>query len=128
MKKELIVIGDKVLISVYEGSDKTDFGLYLPQGIKEKEKVAAGLIVKSGPGYPVWQANTIENEDWKQPYNKEATNYIALQAKEGDYCIFLRDSAVEVRYEKKKYVVVPHSAILLLVRGDIDKAINLLEK
>ncbi len=128
MKKELIIVGDKVLVSVCEGSDKTEFGLYLPQGIREKEKVAAGLIVKSGPGYPVWQANSLDSEDWKQSCGQETASYIPLQAKEGDYCIFLRDPAVEVRYEKKKYVVVPHSAILLLVRGDIDKAINLLEK
>ncbi|MCX7927005.1 MAG: co-chaperone GroES family protein [Candidatus Omnitrophica bacterium] len=40
-----------------------------------------------------------------------------LQAQEGDYCIFLRNAGIEIDYEGKKYLVVPHSAILLLLRG-----------
>lgn len=30
MKKELIVVGDRILISPDEGEDRTDTGLYLP--------------------------------------------------------------------------------------------------
>ncbi|MFH1768659.1 MAG: co-chaperone GroES family protein, partial [Candidatus Omnitrophota bacterium] len=53
MKKDLILVGDKVLIEPDEGQDRTDTGLYLPQGVKEKEKINTGKIVKTGPGYPV---------------------------------------------------------------------------
>ncbi|MEK7864491.1 MAG: co-chaperone GroES, partial [Nitrospirota bacterium] len=45
--------------------------------------------------------------------------YIPLQAAEGDYAIFLKDAAVEIEFEDKKYLIVPHSAILTLVRTDI---------
>ncbi|MDD5775052.1 MAG: co-chaperone GroES family protein, partial [Candidatus Omnitrophica bacterium] len=53
MEKELIVVGDRVLIDPDTEDEKTDTGLYLPQGVKEKEKVQAGTIIKTGPGYPM---------------------------------------------------------------------------
>ena len=42
--------------------------------------------------------------------------YIPLQAKKGDHAIFLRKDAVEIKFDNEKFVVVPHSAILVLVR------------
>ena len=114
-KKELIVIGDRVLILPDEGHDKTGAGLYLPQGIYEKEKVQAGTIVKTGPGYPLPDPSSIEAEPW-QPAELDK-KYFPLQAKEGDYCIFLRSSGVEIEFEGKKYTIVPHSAILVVLRN-----------
>jgi co-chaperonin GroES (HSP10) len=115
MRNELIVVGDRVLIAPDMGEDRTDTGLYLPQGIKEKEKVQSGLIVKTGPGYPVPDPAALEIEPWESP--KFDTKYFPLQAKEGDYCIFLRNAGIEIEYEAKKYVVVPHSAILVILRN-----------
>ena len=40
----------------------------------------------------------------------------ALQAEEGDYALFLKDQAIEIEYETKKYLIVPQSAILMLIR------------
>lgn len=117
MKRELIIVGDRVLIAPDHGEDRTDTGLYLPEGVKEKEKIQAGTVVKIGPGYPVPDPAAVEIEPWQAP--KSDNRYFPLQAKEGDYCIFLRSSAIEVEYEKKKYVVVPHSAILLLIRNNL---------
>ena len=37
--KKLIVVGDRVLIRPKKTTDKTQSGLYLPPGVKEKEKV-----------------------------------------------------------------------------------------
>ena len=48
--------------------------------------------------------------------------YIPLQANEGDDAIFLRESAVEIEFEEKKYLIVSHSAILALVRIEITEA------
>jgi co-chaperonin GroES (HSP10) len=45
--------------------------------------------------------------------------YLPLQAAEGDYAIFLKESAMEIEFEDKKYLIVPHSAILVLVRTEI---------
>ncbi len=116
MKKELIVIGDRVLILPDEREDRTDTGLYLPQGIKEKEKIQSGTIVKTGPGYPIPDPLALEIESWETP--KFENKYFPLQAKEGDYCVFLRNSGVEIEFEGKKYVIVPHSAILILMRSE----------
>ncbi len=97
-----------------QGEDKTDTGLYLPQGVKEKDKIQAGTVVKTGPGYPIPDPAAMEIEPWQA--HQVDSKYFPLQAKEGDYCIFLRNSGVEVEFEGVKYMIVPHSAILLLVR------------
>ncbi|MFH0838876.1 MAG: co-chaperone GroES family protein [Candidatus Omnitrophota bacterium] len=115
MKKELIVVGDRVLILPDEGDDRTETGLYLPAGIKEKEKVQSGTIVKTGPGYPIPDTST-DIEPWQS--HKFENKYFPLQAKEGDYCIFLRSAGIEIEFERKKYMVVPHAAILVLLRND----------
>lgn len=116
--KELIVVGDRVLILPDDGEGKTDAGLYLPQGVKEKEKVQGGKVIKVGPGYPIPDPSSIEKEPWQETTEIEGRKYFPLQAKEGDYCIFLRNSGVEIEYEGKKYVVVSHAAILVLLRSD----------
>ena len=52
-RKKIILVGDKVLIAPDAESERTNHGLYLPPGVKEKEKVNSGLVVQVGPGYPV---------------------------------------------------------------------------
>ncbi|HXF99962.1 MAG TPA: hypothetical protein VNL69_04220 [Bacteroidota bacterium] len=47
-----------------------------------------------------------------------------MQVKEGDVALFLRDQAVEVEFEDKKYFVVPQSAILLVVREELHEDIG----
>jgi co-chaperonin GroES (HSP10) len=84
--------------------------------VKEKEKVHGGYVVKTGPGYAI--PDTVPEEPWN-PSDRKDLKYIPLQASEGDYAIFLRESAVEIEFEGKKYLIVPHSAILALVRTDI---------
>lgn len=115
MAKELIIVGDRVLVLPDTAEDRTDTGLYLPQGVKEKEKVYSGIIVKVGPGYPVPNPADLELEPWETP--KLEKNYFPLQAQEGDRCIFLRSAGIEIEYEQKKYIIVPHSAILVLLRN-----------
>jgi len=115
--KEIILVGDKVLIKPQADEEKTESGLYLPQGVKEKDQVQIGKIIKTGPGYPVPDPSVIDTEPWAQHRNKD--RYFPLQAQEGDFCIFLRKEAIEIKIEKEKYLVVPHSAILVLVRQEI---------
>ena len=113
--KELIVAGDRVLILPDAADERTDTGLYLPQGVREKEKVQTGTVVKIGPGYPIPDPAALEIEPWQS--HKVENRYFPLQTKEGDYCIFLRNAGIEIEFEGKKYIVVPHSAILVLVRN-----------
>lgn len=115
--KNLVIVGDRVLIDPDEGTDKRSSGLYLPPTVREKEKVLSGYVVKTGPGYPVPDP-TISDEPWAVGRKKEV-KYIPLQATAGDYAIFLKEAAVEIEFEEKKYLIVPHSAILALVRIDL---------
>lgn len=117
LRKELIVIGDRILLELDETQDKTKSGLYLPPSVREKEKVATGRVVKVGPGYPIPNPNYTEDEPWSS--QKNPMRYIPLQAREADYAIFLREQAVEVEFEEKKYLIVPQSAVLALVRSEL---------
>ncbi|MCC6346500.1 MAG: co-chaperone GroES [Nitrospirales bacterium] len=117
-KKNLIIVGDRVLIDPDDRLDRTTTGLYLPPTIKEKEKVQGGYVVTTGPGYPVHDASSSSEEPWSSRRRQEM-RYIPLQAVEGDYALFLRESAIEIEFEGKKYLIVPHSAVLALVRTEI---------
>ena len=113
--KKLIVVGDRVLIRPKKSTDKTQSGLYLPPGVKEKEKVQTGYVIKTGPGYPI-PLPAEDDEPWKD--KTEVIKYIPLQAKEGDLAIFVQNGAVEVNYENEKLFIVPQASILLLERDE----------
>jgi len=123
MSKELLLVGDRVLLKPEPHDDKTRHGLYLPQGVREKERVQSGTIVKTGPGYPMPDPSKLSDEAWK-PHGKDKAAYIPLDAQPGDYVLFLRDSAVELEYEGAKYLVAPQSAILVIVRDHLNRALN----
>ena len=113
--KNLIVVGDRVLIQPVKQTEKTESGLYLPPGVQEKEKIQSGYVIKVGPGYPL-PLPADEDEMWKGKENQ--VRYLPLQAQEGDLAIFLQRGAVEVIYEKEKYYIVPQASILMLEREE----------
>jgi len=113
--EKFIVVGDRVLVRPEDDISKTASGLYLPPGVSEKEKIQSGFIIKVGPGYPL--ASPIDEEPWKE--SKESIKYVPLQAKEGDLAIFLRKETYEIEFEKEKLLIIPQSAILLLIRNDV---------
>jgi len=78
-----------------------------------------GRVVRVGPGYPIPNPNYTEDEPWSA--QKDPMRYIPLQAKEGDYAIFLREQGVEVEFEEKKYLIVPQSAVLVIVRDELSE-------
>ena len=113
--RELLIIGDRVLIAPDTNKDRTQSGLYLPQGIEEKEKVQSGFVVKTGPGY------ILPHSDSSEPWytSKSEPQYVPLQVTEGDYAIFMRKEAIEIEYDGKKFVIVPQSGILAIERDHI---------
>jgi len=113
--KKLILIGDKVLIKPKTPSSKTKSGLYLPPTVNDNEKVLLGYVVKVGPGFPIPSVNDTD-EPWKQ--RNDEPKYVALQPKEGDQAVYLQNSTIDIEFNNEKYVVVPQSAILLLLRDD----------
>ncbi|MCL5034825.1 MAG: co-chaperone GroES family protein [Bacteroidetes bacterium] len=114
--RKIVLVGDKVLIIPDKNQERTEHGLYLPPGVKDKEKVTGGTVVQAGPGYAIANPNYIDQEPWSTS-PKEPVKYIPLQAEAGDYALFLRDQAAEIEFEEEKYFIVSHSSILMLVRN-----------
>ena len=112
---KLIVIGDRVLIKPKVPQSRTKSGLLLPPGVNENEKVQIGFVVKVGPGYPIPSVNDVD-EPWKN--RSDEPKYVPLQPKVGDQAVYLQNSAIEIEFNREKYVVLPHSSILLLLRDD----------
>ena len=113
--QKLIVIGDRILIKPKVPQAKTRSGLLLPPGVNENEKVQIGYVVKVGPGYPI-PSIADSDEPWKS--RSEEPLYVPLQPKVGDQAVYMQSSAIEVEFNREKYIVVPQSAILLLLRDE----------
>ena len=113
-RNKIILVGDKVLLAPDKESERTNHGLYLPPGVKEKDKVQSGYVVRIGPGYAVPNPQFMDQESWSTT-PKDPIKYLPLQAEEGDYAIFIRDAAIEVEFEGEKYLIVSHSSILMLL-------------
>jgi co-chaperonin GroES (HSP10) len=112
--KQLMVVGDRVLITPEDGDERTRVGLYLPATAIDAQQVQTGLIVATGPGTPVADMSSLDDEPWKIDTREPRAR--GMQAKVGDHAIFFRKAAVEITFEDKKYLVVPQAAILVLVR------------
>ena len=79
-------------------------------------------MVEVGPGTPVPSPTEHAEEPWKLHDQEGKANYVPMQAKVGDYALFLRSAAVEIEFENEKYLIVPHGAILLIVRDGHEAA------
>ncbi len=110
----VVMIGDRVLIKPKAERSQTDSGLYLPPGVREKETIQVGYVMKVGPGYPI--PALADEESWKEP--SEEIKYVPLQPKEGDLAVYLQKSAHEIRLHQEPYMIVPHQAILMIIRDN----------
>ena len=111
---KFLMIGDKVLIKPKNPQSQTKSGLYLPPTVQQ-DRIQAGYIIKTGPGYPL-PSQTDEHEVWEKKVGE--VHYLPLQAKEGDLAVYLQNSAYEINFNDEKYLIVPHSAILMLIRDE----------
>jgi len=112
---KFIVVGDRVLIKPKSPMEKTKGGLLLPPSVQEKERLQSGYVIKVGPGYPIPAIAEID-EPWKN--KSDEVKYVPIQPREGDLAIYLQNSAYEIEFGGKKYVIVSQSAILLLIRDE----------
>ena len=115
--KQLLVVGDRVLITPEDGDERTRVGLYLPATAIDAQQVQTGLIVATGPGTPVADLGSLDEEPWKVSAREGRS--VGMQARVGDHAIFFRKAAVEISFDEKKYLVVPQAAILVLIRDDL---------
>ncbi len=112
---ELILVGDRVLLEAEEEEETTRSGIVLPASISDGDQVRRGRVVKVGPGYLM--ANpAFSDEPWRKPH--DAVRYLPLQAQPGDLAYYMRKEAIELRHEGKGYLIVQHSAIVILMRPE----------
>jgi len=111
--KNIMMVGDRVLIKPKTLSNRTTSGLYLPPTVIEKEQVLSGYVIKAGPGYPIPSLQD-ESEIWKK--STEEARYLPLQVKEGDLALYLQKSGWEIELNNEKYIIIPQSAILMVIR------------
>ena len=113
--KKFLMVGDKILIKPKNPQSQTKSGLYLPPSVQDKDKIQSGYVIKVGPGYPL-PAQNEEREVWES--KEEEVRYLPLQAQEGDLAVYLQNAAYEISFNDEKYLIVPHAAILMLVRDE----------
>ena len=117
-EKQLIVVGDRVLVKVEEGEERSKVGLYLPSTALDSQAVQGGRIVTTGPGLPM---PDLGSEQYDEPWRlagggAREGRFLPMQARPGDYALFFRKASVEITFEGERYLVVPQAAILALVR------------
>ncbi|HMS17782.1 MAG TPA: co-chaperone GroES family protein [Planctomycetota bacterium] len=113
-RKTLLIVGDRVLIEPLPGEDRTEVGLLLPASATEKEPVQTGRVVACGPGIPLPPPNEVSEEPWRS--SDRVARFLPMQIEVDDIAVFFRKAAVEILFEGEKFLVVPQSAILVLIR------------
>ncbi|MCA9417513.1 MAG: co-chaperone GroES [Candidatus Omnitrophica bacterium] len=116
--KQILVVGDRVLIKPENNDERTKVGLYVPQTVIEKEPVQSGRVVAKGPGIAYPTGSGEGSEPWQETSDSHHLKFIPVQAEVGDFALFLKKEAFEIQYQKETYLVVPQGAILLLIRDE----------
>jgi co-chaperonin GroES (HSP10) len=112
--KQLLVVGDRVLVEAESGERTTEVGLILPANAVAKEAVQSGIVKAVGPGTPLPPPSGEVEEEWQEP--KQLPRYLPMEVRIGDYVTFFRKAAIEITVERTNYLVVPQHAILVLLR------------
>lgn len=120
--KHVLIVGDRVLIEPSQDNETSKGGLYLPASVIEKQEVRRGTIVEVGPGIPVGSIQEHDDEPWKQEIKE--VKYIPTQAEIGDDVLYLSKAGIEINLDKNKYIIVAQSAILVLIRNDLNNLIS----
>jgi chaperonin GroES len=115
--KELFVVGDRVLVRLEEGEERTNVGLYLPPTAMDNQAVQGGTIVATGPGNPMPAFDANSDEPWRTEARE--ARFVPMQARRGDFALFFRKAAVEITFEGERFLVIPQAAILALVRDEL---------
>ena len=116
--RRLIVVGDRVLVRPEDGESVTNSGLILPASVADREEVQTGRVLQVGPGHAMPPPSLELEEEGR----RAEPRWVAMQARPGDLAVFSRKAAVDIVVEGDKLVVVPHGAILVLLRSDRETA------
>ena len=89
-------VADRVLIKMIESEEKTQSGIILSSGAKEKPQVAE--VIEVGPGI----VGTPEKE-------------VKMYLKKGDQVIVSKYSGTEVKYDGEEYLIVKQDDVLAII-------------
>jgi chaperonin GroES len=90
-------LGNRVLIKMKEGEEKTKSGIILSGSAQEKPQVAE--VIEVGPGELV----------------KESNERSKMEVKKGDNIIISEYAGTKVKYEGQEYIIVKQDDILAIV-------------
>ena len=97
-KKEIIPLGDRVLVKPAEKEKKTKSGIIIPDTV-DKERPEIGKVVAVGAGKVTDEGKVIP-----------------LKVKAGDTVLFSKYGPDEVKYEGEEYLIVSESNILAIIK------------
>ncbi len=89
---------DRVLIKPLEAESKTEAGIFLPEGAKEKPM--QGKIVATGPG------KMLDNGERVKP-----------AVKKGDTVVYGKYAGTEIEIKKNKHLIMRESELLGVIEG-----------
>ena len=97
-------LGNRVLIKMKEGEEKTKSGIILSGSAQEKPQIA--VVIEVGPGELV----------------KEGNERSKMEVKKGDNIIISEYAGTKVKYEGQEYIIVKQDDILAIVeqKGDFE--------
>ena len=90
-------LGNRVLIKMKEGEEKTKSGIILSGSAQEKPQIAE--IIEVGPGELV----------------KESNERSKMEVKKGDNIIISEYAGTKVKFEGQEYIIVKQDDILAIV-------------
>jgi len=90
-------LGDKVLVKRDEAQKKTESGIFLPEGAKEKPK--QGKIVALGNGI----------------LKKDSGEYLPFTVKKGDTVLFSSYSGTEIKIDGETFIIMTEEDILGII-------------
>lgn len=90
---------DYVLVEEDDTNNRTEAGLYMPQGSQEAD-IRYGTVITHGPG------------------RYEHGEFIEVDREEGEKIAWKGFNHVEVRFEGEEYILVPNDSIIATVEED----------
>lgn len=112
---KIVLIGDHILIKPSTPAQRTESGLFLPQGMHKKEELRTGYVIKVGPGYPIPMIQDVD-EPWKD--KSESVKYVPLQPQPGDLAVYQQGGVYDLTFNDEEYIIASHRALLMVVRDD----------
>ncbi len=112
---KIILIGDHILIKPTTPVQRTESGLFLPQGMHKKEELRTGYVIKVGPGYPIPMVQD-DDESWKN--KTDQVKYVPLQPRSGDLAVYMQGGIHEIVFNDEEYIIAAHRALLMVVRDE----------